>query len=122
MKVNIITNKDKIITDVILSPLNNDLPIYEIENINDIHIGVAKLVKGKIEYNTIQLNKNIQKENYLQEINNYKMLLEQSDYKALKYFEGFITEEDYKPIKEERQSYRDKINELENLIKELEEK
>lgn len=42
--------------------------------------------------------------------------LSQSDYKALKYAEGWISEEDYAPIKAERQSIRDEINTLEEAI------
>ena len=49
-----------------------------------------------------------------------KKKLEDSDYKAIKYAEGFISEEDYAPIKEERQNYRTQINQLEAEIVELE--
>lgn len=41
-----------------------------------------------------------------------QQLLTNTDYKALKYSEGFITEADYAETKALRQSYRDKINEL----------
>lgn len=36
-----------------------------------------------------------------------------TDYKAIKYAEGLISEADYAPIKAERQALRDRINELE---------
>lgn len=42
-----------------------------------------------------------------------KQILASSDYKALKYAEGQISEEDYAEIRDQRQSLRDKINELE---------
>ena len=42
-----------------------------------------------------------------------KELLQESDYKAIKYAEGWISEEDYAPIKAERQAIRDEINKLE---------
>lgn len=38
--------------------------------------------------------------------------LASSDYKAIKYSEGLYTEEEYKPIKEERQKLRDRYNEI----------
>lgn len=41
-----------------------------------------------------------------------KAELAASDYKAIKHSEGLITEEDYAPIKAERQAIRDRINEL----------
>lgn len=45
-----------------------------------------------------------------------KSLLQATDYKAIKYAEGFISEEDYLPIKQARQEYRNEINELETQI------
>lgn len=47
------------------------------------------------------------------EIAGLKQILASSDYKALKYAEGQISEEDYAEIRDQRQSLRDKINELE---------
>ena len=41
-------------------------------------------------------------------------LLEDSDYKAIKYAEGWITAEDYASIKTQRQEWRDEINLLES--------
>ena len=45
-----------------------------------------------------------------------KGLLRASDYQAIKYAEGLISDKEYKPIKEQRQAYRDEINELEQEI------
>lgn len=39
--------------------------------------------------------------------------LEETDYKAIKYAEGLISEEDYSETKALRQSWRDEINRLE---------
>lgn len=49
----------------------------------------------------------------LLEIERLKSELTASDYQAIKYAEGLITEAEYQPIKEARQAIRDKINELE---------
>ena len=46
-------------------------------------------------------------------ISELKRLLAESDYKAIKYAEGEITEEEYAPIKEQRRAWRVEINELE---------
>ena len=51
-------------------------------------------------------------------INELKALLQATDYQAIKYAEGFISEEDYLPIKQARQEYRNQINELETQITE----
>lgn len=46
-------------------------------------------------------------------ISELKRLLSETDYKAIKYAEGLISEEEYLPIKLQRQAYRDEINSLE---------
>lgn len=42
-----------------------------------------------------------------------KRKLSETDYQAIKYAEGFISETDYAPIKAQRQAWRDEINALE---------
>ncbi len=48
-----------------------------------------------------------------------KNKLQQTDYQAIKYAEGQISEQDYAPIKAQRQSWRNEINELEEEINQL---
>lgn len=45
-----------------------------------------------------------------------KRKLEDTDYQAIKYAEGFISETDYAPIKARRQAWRDEINTLESEL------
>lgn len=45
-----------------------------------------------------------------------KQNLMDTDYKAIKYAEGIMTEEEYAPIKEQRQEWRNEINELEQEL------
>lgn len=47
------------------------------------------------------------------EINGLKQLLTNSDYKALKYAEGELSEAEYAEVREYRSNLRAKINELE---------
>jgi len=51
------------------------------------------------------------------EIAKLKKQLADTDYQALKYFEGWMTSSEYAPIKMERQRLRDSINELEAKLK-----
>lgn len=53
---------------------------------------------------------------YKSEISELKRSLSDTDYIAIKFAEGWITEDEYAPVKAERQSWRDRINELELLI------
>ena len=56
------------------------------------------------------------KDQYRLEIAQLKKQLSDSDYKAIKYAEGQISESEYASVRTERQSYRDRINELEALL------
>ena len=56
------------------------------------------------------------KDQYRIEIQQLKKQLSDTDYKAIKYAEGQISESEYAPVKAERQGYRDRINELEALL------
>ncbi len=52
----------------------------------------------------------------LNQIGELKAELCATDYKALKYMEGWLTEEEYAPVKAQRQALRDQINELEGKL------
>ena len=56
------------------------------------------------------------KDQYKLEITQLKKQLSDSDYKAIKFAEGQISEEDYASVRELRQGYRDRINYLEGLL------
>lgn len=64
---------------------------------------------SKVWYDLCETEKHKEKE----EIEILKKKLSNTDYKAIKYAEGQLTEEEYGPIKQERQSWRNRINELE---------
>lgn len=51
------------------------------------------------------------------EIEQCKAQLSATDYQAIKHSEGLISEEDYAPIKAQRQALRDRINELEAKLR-----
>ena len=53
------------------------------------------------------------------EINALRQLLSATDYQAIKHSEGEISEANYAPIREKRQRWRDRINELEAALEEI---
>jgi hypothetical protein len=53
------------------------------------------------------------------EILKLKFKLRDTDYQAIKYAEGLLTEEEYAPIKANRQAWRDEINALEKELSEV---
>lgn len=50
------------------------------------------------------------------DINAFKQLLQNTDYKALKHADGVISDEDYADVLEERERFRARINELESEL------
>lgn len=54
----------------------------------------------------------------LERIAQLKRFLAESDYQAIKYAEGWLTEEEYAPIRIQRQNWRNEINVLENELEE----
>lgn len=50
------------------------------------------------------------------EMSELKAKLAETDYKAIKYAEGFIVESEYAPIRAERQSWRERIGTLEAVL------
>ena len=105
MKVNIFDNHIRQI------PFNENEPYVEItdEQLEDFMKGKLKVENGVIVDNTESIKKQAR-------ITELKTLLLSTDYKAIKYAEGVLTEQEYLPIKEQRENWRKEINELEVLL------
>ena len=70
-----------------------------------------------LTFNSTKYNSRKEREKNIGLINDYKQKLKETDYKAIKYAEGLISETDYAPIKTERENYRKAINSLEISLK-----
>ncbi|MDO4378807.1 MAG: hypothetical protein Q4C64_06750 [Erysipelotrichia bacterium] len=57
-----------------------------------------------------------EKRNITELINLYKKMLNDTDYKAIKYSEGIISEDEYAETKEKRKFWRKEINRLEESL------
>ena len=77
---------------------------------SEVNEGIAKREAYNGEYTIEDITIELTVEEQIAEL---KAQLAETDYKAIKYAEGWITEEEYAPIRAERQALRDKINELE---------
>lgn len=98
-----------------------DKTLYTQEQVNAIFAGrganqVLKDVNGVPTYVNLYTDAELTVQANKKRIAELKALLQATDYQAIKYAEGFISEVDYAPIKQVRQSYRNKINELEVQI------
>ena len=67
---------------------------------------------ARLEYEQ-QLQKQAEIDEIQRKISEAKAKLSETDYQAIKYAEGFISEADYAQIKAQRQAWRDEINALE---------
>ena len=79
-----------------------DIPQAELETMRLAQLEYEQQLQRQAEIDEIQYK-----------INEIKAKLSQTDYQAIKYAEGFISETDYAPMKALRQAYRDEINRLE---------
>ena len=98
-----------------------DKTLYTQEQVDAIFAGrganqVIKDVNGVPTYVNLYTDSELTVQANKKRIAELKALLQATDYQAIKYAEGFISEVDYAPIKQVRQSYRNKINELEVQI------
>lgn len=59
--------------------------------------------------------------NYKSEIVALKSLLADTDYKALKHADGAMNDEEYEPIRVQREEWRRLINEYEEKVKDMDE-
>lgn len=112
MKVNVILDDNNIIAGFQSIPLDPDLPVLEIDDPYSISIGYDKFSDGKLVKDSGKHDSNA-----FERILQLKKMLAETDYKAIKFMEGEITEEDYASIKAQRQTWRSEINELEKTLK-----
>ena len=84
----------------------NSIPEEDLE-VSDIN-GWTYL-KDKCPHKTQEM---IDRDNAIQEITQLKKQLSNTDYKAIKYAEGQLTEEEYAPTRSQRASWRARINKL----------
>lgn len=79
-----------------------DIPQAELETMRLARLEYEQQLQRQAEIDEVQ-----------RKISEIKAKLSQTDYQAIKYAEGFISETDYAPMKALRQAYRDEINRLE---------
>ena len=124
------TDWDKVKIPESLSEITLDITITdESTNYQKILVSLAQRLAAEYEgteyklvitdnhYQVIHISEqDLLKDQYRLEITQLKKQLSDTDYKAIKYAEGQISEDEYANVKAERQGYRDRINELEALL------
>lgn len=91
--------------------------VYNEDKSETYYLEDLDLNKGKLEIRTEVIHHEVATDIRLREIEeelkSFKEMLANTDYKAIKYAEGWYTEEAYLPIKEEREYWRNNIRKLE---------
>ena len=82
-----------------------DIPQAELETMRLARLEYEQQLQRQTEIDEVQ-----------RKISEIKAKLSQTDYQAIKYAEGFISEIDYAQIKAQRQAWRDEINALESEL------
>lgn len=111
-----LADDNKTICGVAFDKEDGTIEIELEKEIDDIAFGGYQYINGKIIENVEKHNEYICRK----KIDELKEKLFETDYKAIKYAEGLIDEEEYLPVKKIRQSYRLEINKLEDELKSLE--
>ena len=94
-----------------------EIKTVEYPEVTETYLACEVSVVDKSQVSEEQKAKRLAKINARKEIKELKQKLLDTDYQAIKYAEGWMTEDEYAPIKAERQAWRDRINELEATIK-----
>lgn len=105
---NWLNNSDYLVVDD-----NSELAKKIKDNYPFIKLIVVSNVLVDVEIDVEAKEKEKQKQDKLTEIQQLKSKLTETDYKAIKYAEGLLSEEEYAETKAQRQAWRDRINELE---------
>ena len=82
-----------------------DIPQAELETMRLAQLEYEQQLQREAEIDEVQ-----------RKISEIKAKLSETDYQAIKYVEGFISEADYAQIKAQRQAWRDEINALETEL------
>ena len=113
MKINYYINAENRITGWIAIPLNEALPIIDIEDPDSIRIGIDKIINGQLIRDDEKAEKVKESLYKLDRIRDLKKLLADTDYEVIKFTEGELTAEEFAPIKAQRHAWRVEIRELE---------
>ena len=105
-KLNYLLNENNVISSYTEIPFDETLPYIEIDDQVTINVGLDKVINGEL----ISATDVILKQNRILEL---KELLAKTDYLCLKFTDGALSEEEYAPVRKQRQAYRDEINEIE---------
>ena len=98
--------------------------IFNEDKSKQLVLNPKELKEGKFDCGMLEtgepiwIYKGVDEEAVLEnELNVLKEKLSNSDYKAIKYFEGYYTAEEYQPIKKEREKLREEIRKLQDKKK-----
>ena len=116
MKINYTLDSNGYIVSWLKYPFDEKKPSIEVPDDTVITLGIDKIVSGKIvhDYELEHQKQEIARINL--QILELKKQLSDTDYQAIKFAEGELTEEEFAPIKAQRHFWRSEIKRLEALL------
>ncbi len=109
-RINYTIDENNFITEWHIIPFDASKPYIEVADGVHIVLGLDKVVDGIFV-------PDVERQNAIQQIDYLKRQLAATDYEAIKFAEGRLTAEEFAPISDQRQSWRDEINALEAILK-----
>lgn len=104
-------------------PFLENLPSIEIEKPEEIILNFDIIIDGKYfsKKDEFAAKKAIESriKELIYQIDQLKEKLQETDYRLYKFIEGYYTAEEYEPYKIQRQTWRDEINRLEQILEAL---
>ena len=116
MVVYLQVNENNVITGVYSKKLLDTFIAYETADVTTIHVGIDKFENGQFISNTEEYEKEQLNAKIYDQIQTLKQKLFDTDYQAIKFAEGELTEEEFAPIRAQRHNWRLEIEELESQI------
>ena len=101
--------------EVIAQYANGGKSVKKVIDVEGVEYAPARTETERVYVYTPYTEAELAKITAEREIAELKQMLNATDYKAIKYAEGLLTEEEYAETKAERQKWRERINELEQV-------
>jgi hypothetical protein len=121
-EVSTINAQEAPVYNIYVKPLEEGFSFFPLEDLSECIVvneeEFQAILENKVRYNfetkvLVPYNDPAEKIIRIEEL---KQKLTETDYQAIKYAEGVLTEEEYAPIKAQRQEWRAEINKLEAEI------
>ena len=116
MKYKLILDDNKYLNGFVHTNTEEDVYELNASEMNLDYLNCYKLVNDEVIFDEEKYNALVDTKAKAEQIAELKKQLADTDYEAIKYSEGWFTDEEYAPIKANRETLREQIRALESDI------